>query len=216
MSAADYYDQSNETQSYDQTKYGQQSQVPQQPYSQQPPQYGQNYDPNGQKQDFTQTFRVERPKWNDLWAGILVRLTYFLPHKQPLILSQFLIVFCGFAAVSGISLNGYVSTKGFNGGGIYGSQNDFGLSTNTIVLFTFVLTVAIVLSYGYITLARLFTKQFIWITGILNVVLGLVTAIYMLSRHYYSGGIVFLLFSIFAIICFVSWIPRIPFSVLML
>src|SRR3954470_21367647 len=38
----------------------------------------------------------------------------------------------------------------------------------------------------------------------------------MLSRKYWSGGIVFLLFSIFATICFISWIPRIPFSVLML
>lgn len=38
----------------------------------------------------------------------------------------------------------------------------------------------------------------------------------MLSRHYWSGGIVFLLFSIFMVIAFISWIPRIPFSALML
>lgn len=38
----------------------------------------------------------------------------------------------------------------------------------------------------------------------------------MLSRKYWSGGIVFLLFSIFYVFCFISWIPRIPFSVLML
>jgi len=38
----------------------------------------------------------------------------------------------------------------------------------------------------------------------------------MLSRKYYSGGIVFLLFSIFTVICFITWIPRIPFSALML
>lgn len=64
--------------------------------------------------------------------------------------------------------------------------------------------------------ARAFTKQFIWITGILNIVFGLVTAIYMLSRRYYSGGIVFLIFTVFTAFCFYSWIPRIPFSVLML
>lgn len=64
--------------------------------------------------------------------------------------------------------------------------------------------------------ARRFTKQFIWITGILNIIFGFVTAIYMLARHYYSGGIVFLLFSIFTVICFLSWRSRIPFSVLML
>jgi len=61
-----------------------------------------------------------------------------------------------------------------------------------------------------------FTKQFIWITGILNIIFGFATAIYMLYRKYYSGGIVFLLFSIFTVICFISWIPRIPFSALML
>jgi hypothetical protein len=38
----------------------------------------------------------------------------------------------------------------------------------------------------------------------------------MLSRKYWSGGIVFLIFGVFAIFCFVSWVPRIPFSVLML
>lgn len=222
MSTPDHYNQGKGAQPYDQTTYDQQDQpYQQQPYGQQPPQYGQNYgpysyDPNAERKDFAQAFRVERPRWNDLWAGILVRLTYFLPHKQPLILPQFLIVLFGFTVVSGISLNGYVSTKGFNGGGIYGSQNDFGLSTNTMVLFAFILCVAIVLSYGYVYLARVFTKQFIYLTGILNIVLGFATAIYMLSRRYYSGGIVFLLFSIFAIICFISWIPRIPFSVLML
>lgn len=78
------------------------------------------------------------------------------------------------------------------------------------------LITAIVLSYGYMWLARRFTKQFVWLTGILNIVLGFATAIYMLTRRYYSGGIVFLLFSVFMVICFLSWRSRIPFSVLML
>lgn len=38
----------------------------------------------------------------------------------------------------------------------------------------------------------------------------------MLSRKYYSGGIVFLIFGVFLVIAFISWIPRIPFSALML
>lgn len=84
------------------------------------------------------------------------------------------------------------------------------------MLFAFCLVSALVISYSYVMLARTFPKAFIWTTGILNIILGFVTAIYMLSRRYYSGGIVFLLFSIFTIICFISWIPRIPFSALML
>ncbi|KAK6441908.1 pH nine-sensitive protein 1 [Oleoguttula sp. CCFEE 5521] len=151
------------------------------------------------KQNFGQAFKVEKPKWNDLWAGIL-----------------FLAVVAGFVAVSGLALQSYAANKSFSGGGIYGSQNDFGLNTNTIVLFALCLVVALVFGYGYVTLARMFTKQFIWITGILNIVFMLVTAIYMLYRKYWSGGIVFLIFGVFTIFCFISWIPRIPFSVLML
>ena len=154
---------------------------------------------NNEKATFAQTFQVSRPKFNDAWAGIL-----------------FLIFFAGFVAVSGISLQGYAATKGFNGGGIYGSHNDFGLDTNTIVLFLFCIGSALVLSYGYILIARYFTKQLIWITGILNILWGFATAIYMLSRRYWSGGIVFLIFSIFFVFAFLSWRRRIPFSTLML
>lgn len=38
-----------------------------------PPTYGQNFDmPQDNKQNFEQTFKIEKPKLNDLWAGILV------------------------------------------------------------------------------------------------------------------------------------------------
>ncbi|KAF1987518.1 duf580 domain-containing protein [Aulographum hederae CBS 113979] len=201
--AADYYTNAPTGQ----PQYQQAGPGYEQKYPQQPPQYGQNYDaPNGQeqgqygeKQDFNQTFKLDKPKLNDLWAGILL-----------------IAVFLGFAAVSGIVLQGYSATVGFNGGGIYGGGNDFGLDTNTIVLFCFVIGMAFVLSLIYLWLARLFTKQFIWITGILHIVFGFATAIYMLYRKYWSGGIVFLLFACFSLFCFITWIKRIPFSVLML
>lgn len=108
------------------------------------------------------------------------------------------------------------ATRNQNTGGLGNQLNTFTLTTHTIILFAWVLVTALVLSYGYMWLARRFTKQFIWITGILNILFGLVTAIYMLSRRYWSGGIVFLLFSAFMVICFITWIKRIPFSVLML
>lgn len=165
-----------------------------------PPSYSQNFHGDGEsKPNFDQAFKVEKPKWNDIWAGIL-----------------FILVFAGFVAVSGITLAGYSSTYSFNGDGIYGGNNTFGLSTNTVVLFVFCLVVALVLGYGYVCLARMFTKQFIWITGILHIVFVFATAIYMLVRHYWSGGIVFLIFGAFAAFCFYTWIPRIPFSVVML
>ncbi len=121
-----------------------------------PPSYDQNsqnqWGPQGEKPSFDQAFKVEKPKWNDLWAAGL-----------------FLVVCAGFVAVSGIAIQGYASTYSFNGGGIYGSSNSFGLSTNTIVLFAFCLLIALVFGYAYVAIARMFTKQFIWITGILNI-----------------------------------------------
>lgn len=65
-------------------------------------------------------------------------------------------------------------------------------------------------------MARLFPKQFIWVTGILNILWALGTAIYYLYRQYWSAGIVFVIFAALLIFCFWTWIPRIPFSALML
>ena len=93
----------------------QQQQQPQQ-FVQGPPQYSQPSYGAGDKQDYTQTFKITKPKLNDLWAGLL-----------------FLATFAGFVAVSGLSLYGYSSTKSQQGGGIYGSRT-LQLNTNTIVL----------------------------------------------------------------------------------
>ncbi|CAK7263521.1 pH nine-sensitive protein 1 [Sporothrix epigloea] len=157
-----------------------------------------NFDMNG-KQDFNQVFAIQGPKYRDIWAGLL-----------------FLVTFAGFAAVSGISIHSYATTRSGSGGGIYDGTNTFGLTTNTVICLIICIAVAIILSVIYMWVARTFTKLLIWITGIANICLGLATAIYMLYQKYWSGGIVFLVFVIFTIICFISWIPRIPFSVVML
>lgn len=65
-------------------------------YSQPPPNYGQNFNPrpemNGydNKPTFEQAFKIDKPKWNDWWAGLL-----------------FLAVAAGYVVVSGIALQGY-------------------------------------------------------------------------------------------------------------
>ena len=118
--------------------------------------------------------------------------------------------------MSGVAIYRYSKYKGFNGGGIYDSSNNFSLDTNTLVLFIFVLCVALAFSYAYFLGARYFPKIFIWATGILNIVFALATGIYYIVRKQYGGGIVFLIFGVFAIICFISWIPRIPFTAFML
>lgn len=110
--AVDGYHQNGEAQE----QYQQQPQ----PYPQQPPPYGSVPDHGGQsdlKQNFGQIFKIDRPKYNDIWATVL-----------------FITVFAGFTAVSGLSIYGYSTTKLFQGGGIYNGANTVGLNTNTIVL----------------------------------------------------------------------------------
>ncbi|RAH85313.1 protein pns1 [Aspergillus japonicus CBS 114.51] len=148
---------------------------------------------------FDDAFKVEKPKWNDLWAGLLL-----------------VAVFLGYVAVSGVVIYRYSKYHRLSGGGIYGAANDFSLNTNTVILLVFVLAVALVLSYGYWLGARTAPRLFIWVTGILNVVFALATAIYYLTQRQWGGGIVFLVFGVFAIVCFVSWIPRIPFTAFMM
>ncbi|KJZ76466.1 Protein PNS1 [Hirsutella minnesotensis 3608] len=161
------------------------------PYSFNPPQ------PNDTKYSFDEAFKLEKPKYNDIWAGIL-----------------FLLVCAGYVVVSAIAIRGYAS-GGAPGKGIY-AGNTFSLNSNTIILFACVLLIAFVFSYVYVWLARLFPKQFIWITGILNLVWALGTAIYYLYKKYWSAGIVFLIFAVFLMFAFYTWISRIPFSSLML
>jgi hypothetical protein len=165
-------------------------------YTQAPPNYGPTQQAPKGKQSFDEVFKLEKPKYNDLWAGILL-----------------ILVFLGFTAVSGIALHGYATN---HRGGIYDNGNQFTLNSNTIILFVFVLVVAFVLSWLYLLAAGMFTKQFIWLTGILNLVLGFATAIYYLYRRQYAAGVVFLIFALFTVFCFFTWIKRIPFSVLML
>jgi hypothetical protein len=68
---------------------------------------------------FDQTFTIDRPKYNDVWAAVL-----------------FILTFCGFIAVSVLSIRGYATTN--QGSGIYngGSANSVALNSNTIILLS--------------------------------------------------------------------------------
>ena len=77
--AADsYYNNGQPAQIPMQSNLGNGYQAPNQPkYEQAPPNYGQNFQNNGEpqgdgKQTFAQAFKLDKPKYNDLWAGILV------------------------------------------------------------------------------------------------------------------------------------------------
>ena len=81
--AADSYYNDGGLQQSQQQPYGNGSQQPHYPpgpdpkAQQPPPNYGQEYQmpqtAGDGKQTFEQTFKLDKPKYNDLWAGILVR-----------------------------------------------------------------------------------------------------------------------------------------------
>jgi hypothetical protein len=89
-----------------------------QQYPQEPPRFNAQQQGNvNEKVGFEQQFKLDKPKYNDLWAALL-----------------FLATFLGFTAVSGLVLYGYSHTKGQQGGGIYNGANTFALNTNTVIL----------------------------------------------------------------------------------
>ncbi|KAK6341808.1 putative choline transporter, neither null mutation nor overexpression affects choline transport [Orbilia blumenaviensis] len=195
----------NQQQGYPPQQYGEsqgyyQLQEPQQPqqHSYPPQQYDGPLPPKA-GETFEQQFAIEKPKYNDLWAGVLWLLT-----------------FLGFVAVSVLSLLGYSKSSRTSGSGISDSNARFGLTTNTVILFALVLAVAFVVSLLYLLMCRKLTKQVIYLSAILNVVIGIGSAAYYFYRKHYAPAIVFLIFALFYAFCFWTWRSRIPFSVLML
>jgi uncharacterized membrane protein len=122
----------------------------------------------------------------------------------------------GFAALSGIAIHGYASVSRSITGGNTTAGSSFTLDTNTIILFAVCLGVALVFSWAYVMLARLYPKQFIWVTGILNIAFALGTAIYYLYKKFWVAGIIFLVLAALVAWFFWSCRHRIPFSALLL
>ncbi|CAK7904932.1 protein Pns1p [[Candida] anglica] len=187
MSNADYYQQSQPPQ-YSNAPQGQH-----QDYEAQQKTF--DTDQPQPSKDFDQSFQVTKPKFND-WP-----FTVF-----------FLAVVGGFIAIAGITLNALRQTYGFQGSSIYHNTNAFTLNTNTVILFAFVVVVGVVLSALIIVYARLAPRVFITTGLILNVILGLGSAIYYFVKGYYSPAIVFLVFTLITAWGYWCARSRIPFS----
>lgn len=139
----------------------------------------------------------------------------FAPEKKykdlPFAIA-YIACFIAFAVISGFSLNAFRQNKQ----GAFNSTESFTLSGNTAILLGFVIVGAVVLAAIYFSLARAFTKAFIWITGILQICIGFATAGFYYYEHQYGAAIVFTLFALFYAFCFWSWRKRIPLAVLYL
>lgn len=150
---------------------------------------------NPQGETFDDAFAVEKPKWND-WP-----FTIF-----------FTLVCAGFIAIAAITLRAYAKTYSERGSGIYTDTTNFTLNTNTVILFVFVAVVALVIAMATLVFARIHPKGFIQTSIIVNVIMGIGTAIAYFVMKYYSAAIVFLVFTLISAWCYWSMRSRIPFS----
>ncbi|KAK2738363.1 putative choline transporter, neither null mutation nor overexpression affects choline transport [Onygenales sp. PD_40] len=148
---------------------------------------------------FEEAFGIENPQYHDAWAGAL-----------------FLITVAGFAALSGVVMDRYARGKDFQGHGVNDATNTIALDLNTISLITFIVPVSLSCSTIFFQLFLFFSEKFIWVAGILNVAFGLGTGLFYLARKQWAGGGTFLGFGLFALVYFMSWIPRIPYSSVLL
>lgn len=146
-------------------------------------------------ENFDDAFKVDKPKYNDKFWALF-----------------FLAVLVAFLVLSGFVLNAMRQTWDFQGGSIYHSSNGFSMNANTAVLFGFIVVVALVLSFLLLLFARMAARIFITTGLILNIVLGLGTAIFYFVEKYYSAAVVFLVFTLITAWCYWSCRSRIPFS----
>ncbi|PGG95421.1 hypothetical protein AJ79_10068 [Helicocarpus griseus UAMH5409] len=148
---------------------------------------------------FQEVFKLYKREYHDIWAGIL-----------------FLLTLAGFIFLSSAVLSRYVQGADFKGHIVNDSSNTIALDTNVLIIFGSNLTLAISFSTVYFQIYLWFPDKLIWITGILNTSVGLGTGLWSLYKKEWGVGITFLMFGLFALCYFVSWIPRIPFTTVLL
>ncbi|VEU21549.1 DEKNAAC102203 [Brettanomyces naardenensis] len=151
--------------------------------------------PSAGQDNFDEAFKVVKPKYNDIPFTIL-----------------FLASVAGFIVVAVLGISYYHSHSGYEGSGVHDSFNTSTMNSNTVILLSIVVSVALLLSFLILVIASKWTKLFLQLGLICNVAFGLGTAIYYLVVGYYSAGIVFLVFAAFFGFCYWSLRKRIPFS----
>ncbi|CEL61169.1 Protein PNS1 OS=Cryptococcus neoformans var, neoformans serotype D (strain JEC21 / ATCC MYA-565) GN=PNS1 PE=3 SV=1 [Rhizoctonia solani AG-1 IB] len=135
----------------------------------------------------------------------------------------FLILFIaqllGFAAVSGIAINSWVSNGSLSSGGVGGSRQggtNVTLNSHTVYLLLFVTAAGLVFSTIYLLLVRAFTSVILQVTLVLSVVANIAIAVYYWVTKYYSGAIIFTIIAVFGILAYFGMRSRIPLASLML
>ncbi|KAG7098507.1 Putative choline transporter, neither null mutation nor overexpression affects choline transport [Marasmius oreades] len=139
--------------------------------------------------------------------------------NDPIFLILFILQFLGFAVLSGIALNSWVSTGGKGGGlGKSGGRSGTSITLNasTAYLLLLATAAAVLFSSLYLILIRMFTKMVMHITLILSILLNIGICIYYWITKYYSGAIIFTVIALFSILSYWGYKSRIPLASLLL
>lgn len=146
----------------------------------------------------------------------------FKPKKKindPIFLILFVLVFLGFAGLSGYIINIWVKSGGLGGGlGKAGGQTGTSATLNrsTAFLLLFITAAAIVLSVLYLFLTRMFTHAIMHITLILTIALNIGICVYYWVTKYWSGAVIFTVIALFSVLSYFGFRSRIPLASLLL
>jgi len=186
------------------------------PYPGPTPNYGENYQqqyaPQGQPPPSEYPQYEKSPYENGR----------FKPKKRindPIFLILFVLVFLGFAALSGFVINTWVKSGGLGGGlGKAGGQTGTGVTLNrsTAWLLLFITAAAIVLSTLYLILTRAFTSAIMHITLVLTIALNIGICVYYWITKYWSGAIIFTVIALLSVLSYFGFRSRIPLASLLL
>ncbi|KXN90606.1 Protein PNS1 [Leucoagaricus sp. SymC.cos] len=187
------------------------------PYPGPTPNYSQSYPPintQGQSAPLVQTYAPDTKSPYDEGR--------FKPKRRvndPIFLVFFIATIFGFAAVSGIALDSWISQGGLGGGlGKPGSRTGAGVTLNrsAVYLLLLITAAAVLLSAIYLMLARAFTRALMHVTLVLSILLNVGICIYYWITRYYSGAIIFTVIALLSILAYWGYRSRIPLAALLL
>lgn len=169
---------------------------------------------------------VSAPSFGLVAFSFLTRTDYSSFHPpgldslyvfSPIFAILFLLVFCGFIAVSVISLRAY-SISNVSGGIGGGAADGLGstLNQHTAILLMLSSAVGLVFSLVYLLLVKTFTKIILEVTLALSVLLNIGYCVYLWVEGFTSAAIIFTIFAVFSIIAYFFMRKRIPFAKVML
>ncbi|KAG6837726.1 hypothetical protein H0H93_003528 [Arthromyces matolae] len=139
--------------------------------------------------------------------------------NDPIFLIFFVLQLLGFAALSGIVINTWISSGGLGGGlGQPGGQSGTSVTLNrsTAFLLLLITAAALLLSVIYLLLTRAFTTLIMHITLVLTIMLNIGICVYYWITQYWSGAIIFTIIALLSIFAYFGFRSRIPLASLLL